>query len=249
MSPARRVVRWLENDSIFVAFEGQTAVLLETGLQQELFLQAVQTRDPESEAFRSLLASLPGDVDREVWSNWLAGIDQSDELWKLADEAVRTSTATAAANQSAIAATQRIHGLAYPLTVAGMVLGVLALGHLLRSFPQLPDDLENARARALFVRATVISLGLVAALSALDLAWTLLAAQAGQIRELNPLASRWVKDPQALLAFKTAATLVGCGLLFALRRHPRAQVAAWWLCLLCTVLTFRWIVFNSMFMA
>lgn len=249
MSPAWRVVRRLENEAILVAFEGQTAVFLDPGPQQEQFFEAVHARDPECEAFRSLVQALPGDADREVWSKWLAEIEQSNELWQRIDEVVRASAVRLVANESQIAATQRIQGLAYPLTVAGMVLGVLALGHLLRSFPQTPDEAESARARAGFVRATVISLALVVALSALDLVWTLLAAQAGQIRELNPLGSQWIDDPQALLAFKTAATLVGCGLLLTLRRHHLAQLAAWWLCLLCTVLTFRWVVFNSMFVA
>lgn len=249
MDPARRIVRRLENGSVLVAFDGHPAVFLSPGRQQNEFFEAVRTRDPETDAFRSLLRGLPSDADRDAWSNWLAGIDPSDELWKHADEAVRAGEAMTEANRHGIAASRRLDGLAYPLTVAGMVLGVLALGHLLRSFPQTTEGGENPTVREIFVRATVISVGLVVALSALDLVWTLLAAQAGQMRELNPLASQWIDDPQRLLAFKAAATLVGCGLLFALRRHPRAQVAAWWLCLVCTVLTFRWVVFNSMFIA
>ena len=38
-------------------------------------------------------------------------------------------------------------------------------------------------------------------------------------------------------------------LLVALRKHHRAQVAAWWVCLILTVLTFRWLVLNSLFVA
>jgi hypothetical protein len=33
-----------------------------------------------------------------------------------------------------------------------------------------------------------------------------------------------------------------------LRRHYIARLAAWWLCLACTILTFRWLMFNSMFL-
>jgi len=69
------------------------------------------------------------------------------------------------------------------------------------------------------------------------------------MRELNPLASRLISDPEALVAFKVVATLLGCGVLFALRRHSRAQLASWWMCLVCTMLTFRWLMFNSMFIA
>jgi hypothetical protein len=52
-----------------------------------------------------------------------------------------------------------------------------------------------------------------------------------------------------LSIFKATATLLSCSLLLFLRRHPRAQLASWWLCLVCTLLTFRWLVLNSMFVA
>jgi hypothetical protein len=42
-------------------------------------------------------------------------------------------------------------------------------------------------------------------------------------------------------------TIASCALLVALRKHHRAQVAAWWVCLILTVLTFRWLVLNSLF--
>lgn len=139
--------------------------------------------------------------------------------------------------------------LAYPLTLLGMVLSVIAFGHLLKSLPDHGAMRTNGGVTAEIVRATVVSLGLVIVLSGLDLVWTLLASQSGQMRELNPLASRLISDPQALIAFKAVATLIACGLLFALRHHGRAQLASWWICLICTMLTFRWLMFNSMFIA
>lgn len=67
------------------------------------------------------------------------------------------------------------------------------------------------------------------------------------MRELNPLGSRLIDDPVQLSAFKIATTLLCCTLLYALRGHATARTAAWWLCLVCTVLTFRWLVANSLF--
>ena len=32
-----------------------------------------------------------------------------------------------------------------------------------------------------------------------------------------------------------------------LRKHYPARLASWWLCLLCTILTFRWLTFNALF--
>jgi hypothetical protein len=75
----------------------------------------------------------------------------------------------------------------------------------------------------------------------------LLASQAGVMHELNPLGAKLVNSPTALIAFKGAATFVAASLLASLRYHRRAQLAAWWLCLVCALVTCRWLVFNSMF--
>jgi hypothetical protein len=88
---------------------------------------------------------------------------------------------------------------------------------------------------------------LIAALSGLDLVWTLLASHAGQMAELNPIGTQLLGNPLHLSLFKITATVASCSLLMFLRRHPRAQLATWWMCLICTVLTFRWLVLHSMF--
>ncbi len=83
-------------------------------------------------------------------------------------------------------------------------------------------------------------------MSGLDLIWTLLAGQSGQMRELNPIGRNLIAHPVGLVAFKIIATVIGCVLLYVFRRDRRVAQAAWWLCLTLTVLTFRWLVFNSM---
>ncbi len=79
-------------------------------------------------------------------------------------------------------------------------------------------------------------------LAALDVIWTLLSAQAGQMRELNPLAARLLGQPDALLTFKLACTVGPAALIFALRRHRAAQLAAWWMCFITTLVACRWVV-------
>jgi hypothetical protein len=75
-----------------------------------------------------------------------------------------------------------------------------------------------------------------------------MAASTGQLRELNPIGSHLVENPRHLAGFKIAITVAAIGVLWLLRRHKRAQLAAWWICLLLTLVTIRWLAFSSMFL-
>ena len=89
---------------------------------------------------------------------------------------------------------------------------------------------------------------LLVLLGVLDLAFTLAAEQGGGFLELNPLGSRLAASPVVLAAFKIASLLGACFILVMLRKYRGAQVASWWLCLVCTILTFRWLTYNSIFL-
>ena len=69
------------------------------------------------------------------------------------------------------------------------------------------------------------------------------------MKELNPLGAALIDDPLALIALKAGATFLAITLLFMLRQHRVAQQGAWWGCLICTLLTVRWLTFNSMFVS
>ena len=135
----------------------------------------------------------------------------------------------------------RLDQAGYPLTVIGMLLGALALGHNLKWSAR---GAEGDQAVGFVIKAV----GLILAMSALDLTWTILSSQAGQMREVNPFASDLIKSPVQLIIFKAIATTTSCGILFALKSNPKVQQAAWWMCLVCVLLTFRWVMLNS-FMA
>jgi hypothetical protein len=245
-SPQWRLAQRLRNESVVVVFEDRPLVTLDSRGSSLAFLRVVANPDLESKAFQEVLDELQHDEDRELWINWLRGYRAPDDLLQRATAVVHRADAAEASNLAQVAAVRRIDKFSYPLTVLGMALAVLASGHLLKSVPsRLREDAPEASKQ---MRATILSATLVLFLSALDLAWTILAAQAGQMRELNPLGDGLIDDPYRLIAFKSSATLLSCGLLIALRHHHIARLAAWWLCLVCTILTFRWLAFNSMFL-
>jgi hypothetical protein len=243
----RRVAHRLESEAAIIAFADRPLLILEAGpMLQDLF-RVLADRDPDSTALNSVVGILPVEADRDQLADWLATYQPPAELAAHARSIIERAEAVAESNMEEIAAVRRIDRFAYPLTVAGMVLAVLASGHLLKTIPSR-EPRSSSESSPQLMRFVLISAALVFCLSSLDLIWTVLAADANQIRELNPLGNRLIDKPQTLVAFKLSATLVSCALLVALRRYPSAQVASWWLCLVCTMLTFRWLLFNSMFL-
>jgi uncharacterized protein DUF5658 len=139
--------------------------------------------------------------------------------------------------------------LKYGVTVIAMVLVVIALGNLLSNHPKRNSrwtDVDQEGDGTTMVMWNVV---LLALLNGFDLALSLLAQQAGGFLELNPIGDRLATSPALLATFKISVLLVSCLILVTLRRYRGAQAASWWLCLVCTILTFRWLTYNSMFLA
>jgi hypothetical protein len=137
----------------------------------------------------------------------------------------------------------------YAVTVAGLVLAVIALGNLLNHRPNNGERWTDVDHDSDTVSMVIRNVVLVALLSLFDLALTLLAHQAGGFLELNPLSDRLLGDSFHFVLFKVTTLSVACLILVMIRKHRLAQMASWWLCLVCTVLTFRWLTFNSIFLA
>jgi len=68
-------------------------------------------------------------------------------------------------------------------------------------------------------------------------------------RELNPLEAHLGTSALALVGFKFSAIAGSCAILVFLRRFYGAQLASWWMCLLCTILILRWTTYNSLFLS
>ena len=137
----------------------------------------------------------------------------------------------------------------YAITVGAMVLAVVALGTLLNHRPKASTRWSDVDAAGDGIRLLVRNVALLAVLGLFDLGCTVVANQAGGLLELNPLGGQLAASPVALAAFKVTSLALACGILLALRRYRGAQAASWWLCLVCTVLAFRWATYNSLFFA
>ncbi|MCP4784636.1 MAG: hypothetical protein GY878_13870 [Fuerstiella sp.] len=185
-----------------------------------------------------------GAIDQEVWKAFVRDFDCPQELRERSAKLLAKIRTIEESNARQRSARLTLQSSAYPLSVVGMLLVVLAFGHLLKC----KTDSEGESAEKGFANCAVTrSLTLVAAMSALDLSWTMLVGAAGDMKELNPLGAALIDDAVGLIAFKTCVTLMAVLLLYSLRQHRSAKEGAWWSCLICTLLTVRWLTFNSMF--
>jgi hypothetical protein len=133
------------------------------------------------------------------------------------------------------------------LSVVGMILAVLSVGILLSCHPDSIGGWSAVADSTSRIRLIGQCLLLVVVLSVFDLACTLLVGARGHLEELNPVANSLLATPAALIAFKLTTTAIGAGILWSLRRYAGAQLASWWLCLLLTILTARWVTIQSLF--
>ena len=125
-----------------------------------------------------------------------------------------------------------------------MVLVVVAFGHLINNKPQLDPSLSPVEIKRIIVKSLII----IAMLSMIDLTWTLMAHTSGMMREMNPVGVSLIKNPIQLILFKIGVVSLSIGLLYGQHHRPKAQAATWWSCLTLTLLTARWLTFQSMFL-
>ncbi len=242
---AAHVATQLSAQGVVMAFPDQPLVVLDGGAGAYDLFQRL-TGEGKNPTRAELVDRLPAGFDERIWHKWVATFTPSLGLRARASSLISMYDESNADAHASVAATRRLNALAYPLTLGGMILTVLSMGHLLGGRPAAGKSAREQDDSPEALRALQYSLVLVGLLSLLDLAWTIMASQAGQMRELNPVGSALVQSPLLLSLFKIGATGMTIGLLFALRKYRRAQLATWWACLILTVLTLRWVTFSSL---
>jgi hypothetical protein len=238
----------LTNDGVMLSFAGQPLILLDNSTTYDLLKSMIAT-DGRSMRQVSVVERLPADFDKQVWEDWISNFKLPDDLRPRAAALIDSYDRAQARAASDIRARKWLESLSYPLSISGMLLSVLAIGHLLGGRPHAGKPTFGSDASPEMIQALNWSLLFVVAFSALDLTWTLLAAGVNQMHELNPIGSHLIDNPRHLMGFKVGITLPCLGLLWLLRKHKRAQIAAWWICLVLTLVTVRWLLVNSMYAA
>jgi hypothetical protein len=238
----------LEQNAVVFSFEGQPYYNLDVNKTYE-FLGSIMAQEKRSVRQAVVREGLPTEFDKTVWDNWIAHFEPPEDLRQRAAVFVSRYDEDQRKAEAQIRAAQWMERLAYPLSVGSMVLIVLAIGHLLGGRPHAGKPSFGVDASPELIRALEWSLFFTMAFSSIDLIWTILAANSNQMRELNPIGSQWIEDSRHLAGFKISVTFSCLALLWLLRRHKRAQIAAWWVCLILTLVTIRWLTFHSLFVA
>ncbi|MEQ9409110.1 MAG: DUF5658 family protein [Fuerstiella sp.] len=242
---ARSISESLDTDNTVIILD-EAVINLNSASEFHDFADAVLAESPDAEQIANCLNLVRDASVKELWHQWLKEHDTTPDERQALQPRLETIVAAEDRNLRSIAANHRLRTFAYPLTIAGMLLGVFALGHMLKWTGRGLGAKDGDTASPESTRAAEVALLLMLGMSAIDLIWTVLAGQAGAMKELNPLAARFIHSPESLALFKVVATAIGCGILYAWRHRSQIQHATWWMCLVCVLLTFRWVMFDSM---
>ncbi len=223
----RRIGTHLEKDFLLLFHEGDVSFLQSTTDEGMSLLQLISRPGESLDDLDEVMQRLNGVEGKERLREQLRTLQASSTTRERAADRLSSIVQVEDFNNISIQAVSRIDQFSYPLTMIGMVLTVIAFGHLLSYRPDQYGASATLDPNPDALKMVTRSIVFVVLLSGLDLIWTILASQAGQMKELNPLASQMIDNPQQLLAFKATAT-------------------SWWMCLVCTLLAFRWLTFNSM---
>ncbi len=251
--PLLRLVNTLKYDGTIIGGESLRGSSLPEVEAISVFV-ALTSEMSDEEKVNQIRSDWPHRLDEPTCQRLVETFVPCDELMErmgpeieLAREMVQKNEAQHKAALASIFWTSQ--PVKYVVTLMAMGLVVAACGTLLNYRPMPRGRWSELDAAGEGVPIVVRSVVLLVLLGIFDLGCTLVAQQAGGFTEMNPLGSRIVENPLLLITFKLTTLLLACTILFVLRRYRGAQVASWWMCLLCTVLTFRWITYNSMFMS
>jgi len=240
-----RLQRDLNSNSAIVSFADQPLFQPDTSTSGDL-LRSMISSDGRAIRQAEVRQRLPDSFDADVWDQWIEHYVPPPDLAHRAAVLIADFDHRQREAEAQIRARRWLETLIYPLEVSGMVLSVVALGHLLGGRPHAGKPTRGLDPSPTLIQALNWSLFFATAFSLLDLAWTIVTVNTNDTRELNPIGSRLIHDPLRLAQFKVSVTFACLALIWVLRKHKRAQIAAWWICLVLTLVTCRWLMVNAL---
>jgi hypothetical protein len=140
--PSREPRRWnagdlfgsLNSNSVVMSFADQPFWVLDTNAAYDLF-KSFTTTGGRYVRQVAVKEKLPEDFDPKVWDEWIESFVAPDNLKERAAVFLANFDETQREALANIRARRLMETLAYPLSVAGMVMSVLAIGHLLGGRP------------------------------------------------------------------------------------------------------------------
>ncbi|MBN1590979.1 MAG: hypothetical protein JW888_15810 [Pirellulales bacterium] len=235
----------LQSNALLIVFDDEMAVFV-PGRQEMAVLEILLGKLPQEDKVQALMKLRTMWIDSARWNELVHTFQPSTEL---AERVAKIQQVIAAKHPRRVASPSLPHFIKYGITIMGIVLGIVALGSLLNHRPDSQARWREIDSSGDSIPMTIRNVAFVVVLGFFDLGCTLLAQGSTGFIEINPLGSELLSNPVLLAGFKVASLLVGCTILLALRRYRGAQVASWWLCLACTILTFRWATYGSLFLA
>ena len=240
----RLITSSLDNEDYVILFDDKPFHAISVASEKYDLATAILVEFPQEHELAFVNKIVYDDATSTVWKNWLRAYEPPAGVANELHLLISTIDKIEQETQTKIAAVKRLDHLAYPLTLASMILSVIAFGQLLQWIGKGFAESEERKPES--ERFLVMALLLMLGMTLIDLIWTILAGQAGIMREVNPVATAYMDSPRQLAIFKVVATSCGLSILYFWRHKPVMQQATWWMCLVCVLVTFRWVVFNSM---
>ena len=244
---------WLYQDYAIVIFDERVRIIAESYDAAEFLRTLVEAKSLGERVAKALTCDvdvsddgMPHRISTAQWHKVLTDFEVTDGLREFIAEYGEEYDEEEDDQAVYLAPPDTSARKMYALSVAGKVLVALSIGTLLNHRPESgrwSQLVRSAEAVSLVKRALV----LIVALSAFDLACTLFATTAGDFLEVNPFGESLLSKPWMLSTFKLTATVFGAGILWSMRSYLGAQQASWWMCLVLTLVTVRWVAVQSLF--
>ena len=196
---------------------------------------------PEREAFLDEAVKEGTVISSPETRAWLSSYRPNTNLATRVDSLVTRTNDIEKSNMLASSAMQRFNSLSYPLTISAMMIFVVSIGSLLEARPQEMVAVAHNKTEVSIIRF----LWLIAGMSLIDLVWTLVAFQANQIAEVNPVGNVLLGNTVRTILFKGLATAMAIGILYKARESLFARKACWWVCLTLALLMGRWVLVSG----